>query len=290
LATAASRELGSPRAVAVIPARLASTRLERKMLLAETGQALVVHTARNAARCAALSRVIVATDSPEIEAVVRDAGLEASMTSPAHRSGTDRVLEALEQLADDSIEVVLGLQGDEPDLAPEDLTRLVAAFADPAVQAATLCHALTEPEEVRSPERVKLVRDANGRALYFSRAPIPAVAAHGTDGADGADGAGDSDGEPAHLGHIGVYAWRPAALKRFCAMPVGALERRESLEQLRWLEGGEQMLVLDAAQRPRGIDTAADYAAFVARTRDTEHIHSHDSPTNNPDSVHEPTP
>ncbi len=277
---AASREPGSPRAVAVIPARLASTRLARKMLLAETGQALVVHTALNAARCPALERVIVATDSPEIEGVVRAAGLEAVMTSPEHRSGTDRVREVLDSLEDGAWDVVLGLQGDEPDLAPRDLEQLVGAFCDQSVEAATLCHPLADAEEAARPELVKLVRDARGRALYFSRAPIPAAAAHGT----------ASSGGVGHLGHIGVYAWRPAALKRFCELPVGRLEQCECLEQLRWLEAGESMLVLDATHRPRGIDTQRDYAAFVERTRTRDQSSSPLPPTHsNPDTVREST-
>jgi 3-deoxy-manno-octulosonate cytidylyltransferase (CMP-KDO synthetase) len=243
--------------VAIVPARLGSTRLPRKMLLAETGRYLFQHTAENAARCPAIARVVVATDSDEILAAARERGLEALATSPAHPSGTDRVHEALQALlaAGEAVDVVVGVQGDEPELEPADLARLVAAFGDPDVSIATLCAPL-EPGAEAATNVVKVVRDARGDALYFSRAPIP-DRSHARAGAAPA---------PA-LRHVGVYAFRPSALARFAELPPGALEAAESLEQLRWLEAGERMRVVDAARAPAGIDTAEEYARFVARAR-----------------------
>ncbi|MBL8861817.1 MAG: 3-deoxy-manno-octulosonate cytidylyltransferase [Planctomycetes bacterium] len=245
---------GALRAVAVIPARLASTRLARKMLLAETGAPLVVHTARNVLAAGVFARVVVAVDADELEQAVRAHGLEALRTRDDHPSGTDRVREAWEALraAGERASVIVGVQGDEPDLAHDDLAQLVAAFEDPAVELATLCAPLEDPGEFEAPSVVKVVRDARGDALYFSRAPIPALS-HGDPGAARA------------LRHVGVYAYRPEALAAFTALPRGALERRESLEQLRWLEAGRRLRVVDARRAPRGIDTLEDYREFVRR-------------------------
>lgn len=253
---------GTPlRAVAVLPARIGSTRLPRKVLLAETGLPLFVHSARNAARCPAIARVLVATDSAEVAAAGRAEGVEVVLTSPDHASGTDRVQEAAAGLGE-RYDVVLNVQADEPDVEPDDLAALVAAFADPALTAATLATPITDASEHASPSVVKVVRDAAGRALYFSRAPIPTRSHRRTAPGRGADEAG---AETLGLRHVGVYAFRPEALARFCALPVGRLEALESLEQLRWLEAGETMLVVDARRAPRGIDTPDDYRAFVAR-------------------------
>lgn len=254
---------GKLRAVAIVPARLASTRLARKMLLRETGRYLFEATARNAARARSLEAVVLAADSPEVLEAARAVGLEAVATDPACPSGTDRVREALRHLTERGrgpYDVVLNVQGDEPELEPADLDRLVAAFADPEVELATLAGPLEDEEEARSPSLVKVVCDARGDALYFSRAPVPS-AVHARPGADPGS---------ARRRHVGVYAFRPAALERFCTLPVGRLERVENLEQLRWLEAGGRIRVLDASGVPRGIDTAEDYAAYVARTAANE--------------------
>lgn len=254
------------RAVGILPARLGSTRLPRKMLLAETGLPLFVHSARNVARCDAIQRVVVATDSDEIAAAGSQVGVEVVMTSAAHPSGTDRVHEALKGLAE-TYDVVVNVQADEPDVEPADLANLVRAFADPAVRAATLCAPIEDEDERHSPNVVKVVRDARGDALYFSRSAIPATG-HARDTASTAH---------ALTRHVGVYAFRPDALAQFCALDVGRLEALENLEQLRWLEAGERMRVLDAQRVPRGIDTRTDYEAFVART--TSESHSHQEPS-----------
>lgn len=249
---------GSPlSAVAIIPARLGSTRLPRKMLLRETGQYLFEHTVKNVARGTALARVVLATDSDEIVAAAREVGIEALLTDVAHRSGTDRVQEAYEQLVQQdgaSFDVILNVQGDEPEVAGEDLANLVNAFHDPQVEFATLWTPFGAGDDPASPAAVKVVLDERGDALYFSRSAIPSEAHRRA----------DSPAEPLKR-HLGVYAFRPAALARFCSLGEGALERLENLEQLRWLEAGCRLRVLRSTRAPRGIDTALDYQAFVER-------------------------
>ena len=251
-----------PRALALVPARLGSQRLPRKMLLDETGRALVVHTVANALAAGVFERVVVATDSAEIEAVVRAAGFEAVRTRPDHESGTARAEEAARALGG-AFDVVVNVQGDEPELDRGDLARLVAVFVDPELEAATLAGPLAEADHAK-PQVVKVVRDAAGHALYFSRAPIPYRAA--TDGAAYAREDALPWAESARR-HVGVYAFRPAALAAFTALPRGRLEALENLEQLRWLESGRRMRVVEALHVPLGIDTRADYDAFVARAR-----------------------
>lgn len=252
------------RALAIVPARLGSQRLPRKMLLDRTGRALVVHTLENLAGARALERVVVATDAQEIVEVVERAGFQALLTSPDHQSGSDRVHEALGQLGGANWDVVVNVQGDEPELSTEDLDQLVACFADREVSAATLCVPLQSDEHAHAPQVVKLVRDARGDALYFSRAPIPYAAVDRSAAYARADAPAWSSVVRRHLG---VYAFRPTALARFVSLPRGALERLENLEQLRWLEAGERMRVIDGRSSALGIDTQADYDAFVERRR-----------------------
>jgi len=257
---------GTPRtlrAVAIIPARLGSTRLARKMLLRDTGRYLFEHTARNLLESGVFERVVVATDSPEIEAAAAEVGLEALATSADHQSGTDRVHEGFGRLVAAGagpFDVVVNVQGDEPDVAAADLLALVALFEDEDVEMATLWAEFGAAEEALRPSAVKVVLSSAGDALYFSRAPIP-----NTDHArPGARELASAAGGPKL--HVGVYAFRPEALARFCSLPQGVLERLESLAQLRWLEAGGRLRVLRATHRPSGIDTAEDYAAFVARS------------------------
>ena len=249
---------GALRAVAIVPARLGSTRLPRKVLLRDTGRYLFEATVRNAEGARSLERVVLATDSAEVARAAREVGVEALETDPACPSGTDRVRAALAKLlaaGEGPWDVVLNVQGDEPELDPADLDRLVASFADPAVELATLAAPLEDPEEARQTSVVKVVCDAAGDALYFSRAAVP-CGAHARPGADP---------RGALRRHVGVYAFRPAALERFCALRSSRLEAIENLEQLRWLEAGGRIRVLSVARAPRGIDTPEDYAAYAAR-------------------------
>ena len=244
------------KAAAILPARLHSTRLARKMLLAETGRTLIEHSARNAIASGVFERVVVATDSQEILAALEHAGIEGVLTRADHSSGSDRVREAVAKLGFSDFDVIVNVQGDEPELAREDLALLVRAFADPKVELATLCVDLHAEAELNSSQVVKVVRDRRGDALYFSRAAIP-CALHARQGSAAAGAL------PRR--HVGVYAFRPEALTRFCELPLGALETIENLEQLRWLEAGLKLRVLDATQTPLGIDTRSEYDAFVAR-------------------------
>lgn len=249
----------SLRAIAIVPARLASTRLPRKMLLEETGRPLFAHTIANVARARTLERVVLATDSEEILAAARAAGIEAVLTDPAHPCGTDRVHEALVHLVEGGagpFDVVVNVQGDEPELPPEAIDQLVLAMRSAEVEVATLAAPLERPGENgehEDPAIVKVVLDRAGNALYFSRAAIPSRAR------------APSALPASPLRHVGVYAFRPAALARFCASAPGALERIEQLEQLRWLESGGRMRVVTIARAPHGIDTPEQYAAFVRR-------------------------
>jgi 3-deoxy-manno-octulosonate cytidylyltransferase (CMP-KDO synthetase) len=257
-----SRASAPVRALAIVPARLGSQRLPRKMLLARTGKALVVHTAENLARAKSLAGVVVATDADEIAQAVERAGFRAVLTSPTHPSGSDRVFEALEKLGRTACDVVVNVQGDEPELDPSDLDALVAVFAAQNVNAATLCVPLDSAEQALAPQAVKVVRASNGDAPYRAGESTSAYA---------------RDDAPAWSSivrrHLGVYAFRPDALARFVSLPRGALERLENLEQLRWLEAGERMRVVEARRSPLGIDTALDYDAFVERVRAGSPLH-----------------
>ncbi len=250
---------GVSRALALVPARLGSVRLARKMLLRETGRYLFEHTARNVIASGAFEAVVVATDSDEVLAAAEEVGLRALATDPGHASGTDRCHEALELLRAEGeapFDVVVNVQGDEPELPADDLTRLVAAFAAPEVELATLATSIESAAEARDPAIVKVVLDSRGDALYFSRAAIPYER----------DPIEPDASWRGLRRHVGVYGFRPAALARFCALGPSPLEQREALEQLRWLEHGGRIRVLSAGPIRPGIDTREHYEAFVRRT------------------------
>ncbi len=247
-------------AIAIVPARIGSTRLGRKMLLRDTGQYLFEHTLRNALRAPSIAAGVIATDSKEIFEAANSVGLEAVMTSPDHQSGTDRVREAHQHLLASGRgpwDVILNVQGDEPELEPQLLDRLVACFAAPQVRLATLSAPLA-CDAAEDPSRVKVVRDAAGDALYFSRSKLPNQSR--------AIARGEAEDSGAHWLHIGVYAFRPGALEQFCQLPPGRLEGIEQLEQLRWLEAGHKIRVLEADAAPAGIDTREDYEQFCRRS------------------------
>ena len=228
------------------------------MLLRETGQYLFEHTVLNLQAAAVVDHVLLATDSDEIIQAAAGCGIDAVMTDEAHKSGTDRVHEAyghLQSKTRQQYDVILNVQGDEPELSPSDLRRLIDAFQDPAVEFASLWVPIQDRSEAESPNAVKVVLDEHGDALYFSRACIP----------NGVHQRDSDEQAIAYKRHIGVYAFRPTSLKRFCALAPGTLERIENLEQLRWLESGERLRVLQATKAPRGIDTLEDYLAFVER-------------------------
>ena len=239
--------------ICVIPARYGSKRFPGKPLASGTGRPLIRHVCEAAERASRVDAVLVATDDERIRDAVEAFGGRAVMTAAEHPCGTNRVAEAAGAFPE--ADVVINFQGDEPELDPTLLDRLVEVLdAEPSVEAVTVAGPL-RPDEVNDPNAVKVVVGADGDALYFSRAPIPWA----------------RDGEAARrapmLKHFGIYAYRAAALGAYAAMPQTPLEVTEKLEQLRWLENGRRMRVLVTDSRPGGIDTPESYAAFVARYR-----------------------
>jgi 3-deoxy-manno-octulosonate cytidylyltransferase (CMP-KDO synthetase) len=244
----------------LIPARMASTRLPGKPLADIAGQPMIVHVLRRAEE-AALGPVAVATDSREIAQAVEKAGGRAVMTRADHVSGSDRIFEALNQIDPQGrARIVVNVQGDLPTLEPADLRAVLEPLADSAVDISTLAAEITEPSERTNPNVVKVVGSPVApiaredgrpallrlRALYFTRATAPS-----------------GDGPLYH--HIGLYAYRRAALKRFIALPPSPLELREKLEQLRALEAGMRIDVAVVRSVPLGVDTAEELA--VARAK-----------------------
>ena len=231
----------------VIPARLASTRLPRKVLREIAGAPLVVHVFRSARRSPHLSDLLVATDSEEVLAACRTNQIPAVMTSPDHPSGTDRLWEVSRGRAAD---VYVNIQGDEPLVTPGQIERLVTPFLpDPAVQVTTLKIRATA-EEAASPTVTKVVTNVHGDALYFSKLPVPFDR--------------DRRGDILYWKHPGFYAYRRAALEAFHALPASRLERAEQLEQLRFLENGIPIRVVETDEPTIGVDTEEDLRAVEA--------------------------
>jgi len=229
----------------LIPARMAATRLPGKPLADIAGLPMIVRVLRRA-EAAAIGPVVVATDSPAIEAAVREAGGRAVMTRPDHASGSDRVFEALTKVDPvGQAAIVVNVQGDLPTLAPTDIAAAAALLADQAVDIGTVAAEITRAEERADPGVVKVVGSPAGparlRALYFTRATAPY-------------------GEGPLYHHIGLYAYRRRALERFVALPPSPLEQREKLEQLRALEAGMRIDVAIVGSAPLGVDTPEDLA------------------------------
>ena len=227
------------RAIAVIPARLASTRLPRKMLREIGGRPLVGVVYEAVRSSPLLDDVVIATDSDDILRVCRHHGWKAQITSAAHSSGTQRVHEVSNSIAAD---IYLNVQGDEPLARPEHIATLLDVMRDSNVCVGTL-KTTSAAADVSNPNAVKVVTDAMGQALYFSRATIP----HDRDGTG-----------PRYYKHLGFYAYRKAALDRFVALPESSLERSERLEQLRFLENGIPIFVGQTPYDTIGVDTEED--------------------------------
>jgi 3-deoxy-manno-octulosonate cytidylyltransferase (CMP-KDO synthetase) len=237
----------------LIPARMAASRLPGKPLADIGGIPMIVHVVHRA-EAARVAPVVVATDSPDIVRAVEKAGGRAVMTRPDHPSGSDRIFEALAHVDPDGrVETIINVQGDLPTLAPSDLTAALGPLADPAVDIATLAAEIRNPEERTNPHVVKVVgtemTPGRFRALYFTRATAPY-----------------GDGPLYH--HIGLYAYRRAALARFVALPPSPLERRERLEQLRALEAGMRIDVTRVATVPLGVDTPEELEIARAMLRE----------------------
>ncbi len=260
-----SRDRDRPRVAAVIPARLYSRRFPRKVLARDTGKYLLEHVWDRVVGCPGIDVVLVATDSREVLAAAESFGAEARMTSADHVSGTDRVAEVARGLDHD---IVINVQGDEPFLEHSDLQTLIALFEDGAARESgagapvvmtTLAIPRTDPAGFVDPNVVKAVVAADGRALYFSRAPVPHVRSDA--------GGGASADETEWLQHVGLYAYRREFLDVISSLPPTALEKRERLEQLRVLENGYGIRVGRTTSPHIGVDTEEEYREFVAEYR-----------------------
>jgi len=238
------------RIAGVIPARLSSTRLSRKVLRVIAGRPMVEWVWRAATASGLMDPVVVATDSFEVATMCRDRYIPVEITSEACPSGSDRVREVAEKIDAD---IYVNIQGDEPTLTPEFFPPLLALFERPEVEVATLA-VRCPPEEFADPNAVKVVTALDGRALYFSRATIP----FDRDMGRGRDPVGDGGGFTGYRKHLGIYAYRKAALERFAALALSPLELAERLEQLRLLENGIALYVAEAPGDTIGVDTEAD--------------------------------
>ena len=229
------------KAVAVIPARYGSTRLPGKPLLDICGKPLIQRVWEVVARVHGLDEIIVATDDERIAQVVQDFGGRAMMTSTDCQSGSDRVREVAQTVDAD---VYVNVQGDEPLLEPSAIEKLLDVFAqDTSVQVATLCSRICR-EEAQSSNQVKVVRDHAGNALYFSRVPLPFVR--------------DANEKADYFGHVGIYAYRKETLCSFTSLPASSLEQAEKLEQLRFLQAGIPIRVIEVPRMGVGVDTLED--------------------------------
>lgn len=236
----------------IIPARMASERFPGKCLANETGRALIVHVIEAARAIAGLDRVVVATDDGRIERAVLDAGCACVRTRRAHENGTSRLCEAAEILRLPDDEIVVNIQGDEPEIEGGAVVGAIAALRGGEAPVATSGAAITRREDHLSPDVVKVVLDSRQNALYFSRAPIPYPR---------------SPGGATPLRHIGLYVYRRWFLDRYAGLTATPLERSERLEQLRVLEHGYSIAVHVTQRAWSGIDTPEQYAEFVRRCR-----------------------
>jgi 3-deoxy-manno-octulosonate cytidylyltransferase (CMP-KDO synthetase) len=227
-------------AIAVIPARLASTRLARKVLREIAGKPMIGHVYESARKSPLLRDVIIATDAEEVLRVAEAHGWNAQMTSGGHRSGTDRMHEVSQRVAAD---VYVNIQGDLPSVRPEHIEALLKPMRRPEVAVSTI-KTPCKPEEIGNPNAVKVVTDKNGRALYFSRSTVPFDR--------------DKTGAIQYFKHLGIYAYRKAALDRFCSLPESRLEAAERLEQLRLLENGIDIYVEETPFNTVEVDTEED--------------------------------
>ena len=236
----------SQRVVGVIPARLASTRLPGKVLRVLAGEPLLAWVYRAAKACPGLDEVIIAADSVEVQQLCDKHGWPCILTSPDLPSGTDRLFAVARSVDAD---IYVNIQGDEPLLLPEHITAILTPFAAPSVEVTTLKVRCT-PENVANPNAVKVVTAADGRALYFSRAAIPFDR--------------DGEGRAIYWKHLGLYAYRRAALERFAALAPSQLEETERLEQLRLLENGIALYVAETEHDTIGVDTEEDLVRVEA--------------------------
>ena len=246
----------SSKVLIVIPARHASVRFPGKPLAEILGKSMIQRVLEGAREARHASRVVVATEDERIKSAVEKAGGEAMLTRADHRTGTDRVAEVAAHL---SAEIYINVQGDEPLIDPGTIDAVAAAMLeDESIQLCTPCSAITQKNDIMDPNVVKVVRDFDGNGLYFSRAPIPWVRDTGARVA------------ASHWKHIGLYGYRRDTLLEFPTLPPGELERIEQLEQLRWLENGFHMQVVETDYDPVSVDVPADIERVEKILRERE--------------------
>jgi 3-deoxy-manno-octulosonate cytidylyltransferase (CMP-KDO synthetase) len=238
----------------IIPARYSSTRFPGKPLADINGKTMIMRVYEQAKKATTLSDVIVATDDASIFDHVKEFGGNVRMTSSAHQSGTSRCLEVVGQLKDNEPDVVVNIQGDEPFIDPSQIDDLAMLFANAEIQIATLIKKLTTEADLLNPNIVKVVATTDGKALYFSRSPIPYFR--------------ESEQQTrfdrtVFFKHIGIYAYRSEVLKRIVNLPAGNLESAEALEQLRWLENGYNIHVAETNLESHAVDTPDDLSKFI---------------------------
>jgi 3-deoxy-manno-octulosonate cytidylyltransferase (CMP-KDO synthetase) len=249
-------EVANSRCEIVIPARLASTRLPEKLLLRETGKTILQHTYESARRAERPAGITVAVDCQRLKDEVESFGGAAVLTDPELPSGTDRVAAVAKQR--DDVAIFVNVQGDEPEIAAEAIDRVVELLErSPKASVATLATPIRNRQQLEDPACVKVVHNSDGRALYFSRSPIPYVR-------EWEDRILQQD-PPVFLQHIGIYAYRREFLVSMDRLPPSPLEQLEKLEQLRFLQAGHDIRLGVVEHSAAGIDTAADYEAFLRR-------------------------
>ena len=245
--------------IAVIPARFSSTRFAGKVLAKDTGKFLIQHTYERACLAKLPEKVIIAADDEKVVAAAKTFGAECVLTSPDHQSGTDRIAEAV---ADMDVEIIVNLQGDEPEIDPANIDYLAKMLMDnPDCPMATLAAEFQNARQVSDPNIVKVIIGRNNKAIYFSRSPIPYDREK--------SGVGDVR---QYLRHIGIYAYRKKFLLEITALPQTPLEKIEKLEQLRAIENGFDILVGKVKHTCDGIDTPEQYAEFVKRYKKDQRV------------------
>ena len=239
-------------AIVVIPARFGSTRFPAKIVASETGKPLVQHVVEQARKCRRVRDVLVATDDARIVQALRPFDTRCVMTSIEHLSGTDRIAEVARSLDD---EIIVNVQGDEPEIEPQIIDGLIERLEDSEDDMATAATPFPAGADPHDPNLVKVVTDIDGRAIYFSRSPIPFRREPTTEAV------------PAYYLHLGIYAYRRDFLLKFASWRPTPLETTEKLEQLRALEHGRSIFVLKTERATHGIDTPQQYDDFVKRFR-----------------------
>lgn len=242
--------------IGIIPARYASTRFPGKPLALINGISMIQRVYRQASLCAKLSAVIVATDDNRILEHVKAFGGRVMLTSESHRSGTDRCAEVIEHLKEkgEQYTIAVNIQGDEPFIQPSQIEKVVDIFINPAAEIGTLVKLIEKSEDIFDQNIVKAVTDAQGKALYFSRSPIPFVRNTISD-----NWIRDNN----FYKHIGIYGYRTATLKELTQLPPSTLETAESLEQLRWLYNGYSIFTRVTDIETVGIDTPDDLSKLI---------------------------